>query len=134
MQPEDLPRYKRLPPCMEDSPAVANKRRCSFLGDESPVVIGSTSTGTTPAVKPTTLHRSFSESEIKLSLNRHDDDPNLIGDRSRGYVLPTEDSEGDLKFISAETVRNFRLDGFYQIVSMLPITIIYYIFMTCFYS
>ena len=101
MKCDELPRYKRPQPCTEESP-IQSKRRCSFLGgDESPIVIGSTSTGT---IKPS-IQRCSSEFEIKSSLNRNDEEPNLIGDRSRNYILPTIDGlHRDLKSISTETV------------------------------
>lgn len=81
----------------ESTPKQEPKRRRPSSVLESPV---------NKVTKPT-LHRCHSESEamIKSALNRQQEEPDLIGDCSRTYCLPTmKGKHQDLKSISGETL------------------------------
>ncbi|XP_033755943.1 M-phase inducer phosphatase 1-like isoform X1 [Pecten maximus] len=87
----------------DDSTPTQSKRRRSILSSSSPVLAEEASK-TPPKPK---LFRCQSETEavIKSALNRIANEPDLIGDCSKPYCLPTiPGKHQDLKGISAETM------------------------------
>lgn len=112
-QPEDSSAtqfsFKRDPPQDESTPIQKHKRRRPISLTESP-------SSKTEPVPPPRLHRCHSETEamIKSALNRIADEPDLVGDCSRPYTLPTFNGKHqDLKSISSETLSKV-IDGEYS--------------------
>lgn len=93
---------KREPP-IDDTTPIQSKRRRSILSCSSPS-LECEATQTPPKPK---LFRCHSETEavIKSALNRSANEPDLIGDCSKPYCLPTiPGKHQDLKGISPETM------------------------------
>ncbi|XP_060072530.1 M-phase inducer phosphatase 1-like isoform X2 [Ylistrum balloti] len=93
---------KRDPPT-DDSTPTQSKRRRSVISSSSPVL--SEETSKTPPKPKLFRCQSETEAVIKSALNRIANEPDLIGDCSKPYCLPTiTGKHQDLKGISAETM------------------------------
>lgn len=101
--------FKRDPPQDESTPIQKHKRRRPISCVESPTHQREES----PKPRLTRCH-SETEAMIKSALNRIADEPDLVGDCSRAYTLPTINGKHqDLKSITSETLSRV-IDGEYS--------------------
>ncbi|XP_057714496.1 M-phase inducer phosphatase 2 [Corythoichthys intestinalis] len=113
----------KRPDCPDDdNMPMQIKRRRSLSGSraeaDDAAIVDSPATTRSPLQRS----KSFCQSEIDRVLERNDETPDLIGDFTKPYALPTVDGKHqDLKYVTPETVAAVMKGDFSRVVEQLVI-------------